>query len=188
MERCGVRIHPFGEGGRAPPEHSAELRADLGKVTVSALHPGEVCVRGPFADFAETPLDLQDLADVAALSLTGDDLVGRKLVLTGPESLTQADMVARIGDVLGHRLAFEEVPAEVARQGMLASGLREPFVDNDPHVYFLALSPANPSFPTEVGSGGRNVTRRTVVGRLGRRPDVRPRLVDPQLPSLNPAH
>lgn len=86
-------------------------------------------VRGPFADFAETPLDLNDLADVAALALTGDELVGRKLVLAGPESLTQTDMVARIGDVLGRRLAFEEVPAEAARQGMLASGLRETVVD-----------------------------------------------------------
>jgi len=30
-----------------------------------------------------------------------DDFVGRKLVLTGPESLTQEELVATIGRVLG---------------------------------------------------------------------------------------
>ena len=49
----------------------------------SQIRIGNV-VRGPFADFAETPLDLNDVADVAALALTGDELVGRKPVLTGP--------------------------------------------------------------------------------------------------------
>jgi len=122
----------------------------------SQTRVGDV-VRGPFADFAETPLDLHDLADVAALALTGDDLVGRKLVLTGPESLTQTDMVARIGDVLGRRLAFEEVPAEVARQGMLASGLRETFVDA-----YLARMQRGHSHLAEVGPELSRV--------LGRRP------------------
>ena len=111
----------------------------------SQIRIGNV-VRGPFADFAETPLDLNDVADVAALALTGDELVGRKPVLTGPESLTQSDMVARIGEVLGRRLAFEEVPAEVARQGMLASGLRETFVDA-----YLARMERGHSHLAEVG-------------------------------------
>ena len=111
----------------------------------SQIRIGNV-VHGPFADFAETPLDLNDVADVAALALTGDELVGRKPVLTGPESLTQSDMVARIGEVLGRRLAFEEVPAEVARQGMLASGLRETFVDA-----YLARMERGHSHLAEVG-------------------------------------
>ena len=98
------------------------------------IRSGDV-VRGAYADFAESPIDLADLAEVATLALTRSDLVGRKVALTGPESLNQRELVDRLGQALGRPLTFEEVPPEIARQGMLAAGLNEEFVD----AYFARM-------------------------------------------------
>jgi uncharacterized protein YbjT (DUF2867 family) len=92
------------------------------------IRAGDV-VRGPYAAFAESEIDPRDLAEVAARALLTDDLVGRRLQLTGPQSLTHEEMVATIGSVIGRSLRYQEVPPEVARQGMVANGLPEPFVE-----------------------------------------------------------
>lgn len=91
------------------------------------IRVGDV-VRAPFPHMAEAPVDPRDLAAVAARALVDDDLVGRKLVLTGPESLTHEQLVATIGRVLGRELRFSEVPAPAAAAGMVAHGQRPEFV------------------------------------------------------------
>ncbi|HEY1570653.1 MAG TPA: NAD(P)H-binding protein [Pseudonocardiaceae bacterium] len=85
-------------------------------------------VRGPYATAADSPIDPRDVAEVAARALVGDELLGRKPVLTGPASLTQDEMVATIGRVLGRPLRFQEVPPEVARQAM-ANVVSQDFAD-----------------------------------------------------------
>lgn len=87
-------------------------------------------VRGPFADFAESPLHERDVSAVAAHALLTDDLDGQQVNLTGPQSLTHTDMVRIIGQVLDRPLRYEEVPPAVVRQGMLANGFPEAFVDS----------------------------------------------------------
>ena len=91
------------------------------------IRGGDV-VRFVHSGFQESPIHERDLAEVAARALTGDDLLGRRVVLTGPESLSHKEMVGVIGDVLGRPLRFEELPAGVAEKGMLANGFPEPFV------------------------------------------------------------
>ncbi len=91
------------------------------------LRAGDV-VRAPFPQVAEAPVDPRDLAAVAARALVDDDLVGRRLVLTGPESLTHEELVATIGRVLGRDLRFVPVPAPAAAAGMVAHGQRPEFV------------------------------------------------------------
>jgi len=91
------------------------------------IRAGDV-VRGPYASFAEAPIHERDLAGVGARALRTDALVGRRLELTGPQSLTHQQMVAIIGEVLGRPLRYQELPPEAARQGMVAQGLPEPFV------------------------------------------------------------
>jgi uncharacterized protein YbjT (DUF2867 family) len=91
------------------------------------LRAGDV-VRAPYPRMAEAPVDPRDLAAVAARALTADDYVGHKLVLTGPESLTQEDMVATIGRALGRDVRFEPVPAAIAAAGMVKHGHRPEFV------------------------------------------------------------
>jgi len=92
------------------------------------IRAGDV-VRGPYATFAEAPIHERDLAEVGARALLTDALVGRRLQLTGPRSLTHEEMVATIGDVIGRPLRYQEVPPEAAKQGMVQHGFPGPFVE-----------------------------------------------------------
>jgi uncharacterized protein YbjT (DUF2867 family) len=107
---------------RASSFASNTLRAWGGQIRAGDI------VRGPYAAFAEALIDERDLAAVAARALLTDELVGRKLELTGPQSLTHEEAVAIIGDVIGRPLRYQEVPPEAAKQGMIARGMPEPFV------------------------------------------------------------
>jgi uncharacterized protein YbjT (DUF2867 family) len=94
------------------------------------IRAGDI-VRGPYPSFAESPIHERDLAEVAARALLTDAPVarrGRRLELTGPQSLTHQQMVVIIGEVLGRPLRYQEVPPEAPGKGMTASGLPEPFV------------------------------------------------------------
>jgi uncharacterized protein YbjT (DUF2867 family) len=86
-------------------------------------------VRYPYAAFEESSVDERDLAEVSARALLTDGLVGRRLELTGPQSLSHAEMVTLIGEAIGRPLRFQEIPPEVARQGMIAQGIPRPFVE-----------------------------------------------------------
>jgi uncharacterized protein YbjT (DUF2867 family) len=89
-------------------------------------------VRYPYANFAEALIHERDLAEVIAHALHSDDLVarrGRRLELTGPQSLTHQQLVATIGEVLDRPLRFQELPPEVAKQGMIRQGIPEAFVE-----------------------------------------------------------
>lgn len=92
------------------------------------VRAGDV-VRAPYANFAESPLHEADLAAVIAHALTNDDLEGRRIPVTGPQSLTHQEMVTVISEVIGRPLRFEEVPPELAARGLIANGLPEAFVN-----------------------------------------------------------
>jgi uncharacterized protein YbjT (DUF2867 family) len=95
------------------------------------IHAGDV-VRGPYAAFTESPIHERDLAEAAASALHSDELVARRsrrLDLTGPQSLTNQQMVAIIGEVVGRPLRYQEIPPEAAKQGMIQFGIPEPFVE-----------------------------------------------------------
>ena len=83
-------------------------------------------VRWPYPAAATAPIDECDVARVAARTLSEDGFAGGDYVLTGPESLTQADQVRLIGEALGRPVRFEEQsPEEFRRQ---ASGTWPPLV------------------------------------------------------------
>jgi uncharacterized protein YbjT (DUF2867 family) len=91
------------------------------------IRAGDI-VRYVYARFEESLIDELDLAAVAARALLTDELAGRRLELTGPQSLTHEEMVATIGDVIGRPLRFQEIAPETAARGMIARGFPEPFV------------------------------------------------------------
>ena len=94
------------------------------------LRAGDV-VRYPYASFAEALIHERDLAEVIAHALGSDALVarrGRRRELTGPPSLTHQQLVATIGEVLGRPLRYQDLPPEVAKQGMVQQGIPEAFV------------------------------------------------------------
>jgi uncharacterized protein YbjT (DUF2867 family) len=79
-----------------------------------AIRAGDV-VRWPCGAAETAPVDDRDVADVAARTLYQDGHAGGDYVLTGPESLTQAEQVSIIGDALGRRIRFEELSPEEFR-------------------------------------------------------------------------
>jgi uncharacterized protein YbjT (DUF2867 family) len=92
------------------------------------IRAGDV-VRYPYAAFQESPIHERDLAEVAVRALLTDELVGRRLELTGPQSLSHQEMVAIIGEAIGRPLRYQEIPPEAAKQGMIQHGVPEPFVE-----------------------------------------------------------
>ncbi|MFI9506383.1 NAD(P)H-binding protein [Nocardia sp. NPDC052566] len=75
-------------------------------------------------DFPEVPLasiDPADIAAVAAVALTGDDLTGRVLDLTGGAALLPAEQVAILGEVLGRPLVAQGLTHEESRAQMTAT-------------------------------------------------------------------
>src|SRR5262252_4396401 len=93
----------------------------------AAIRAGGV-VRWPYGAAETAPVDDRDVAAVAARTLYQDGHAGGDYVLTGPESLSQAAQVAIIGDVLGRRVAFEELSPEEFRTETQGSWPR-PVVD-----------------------------------------------------------
>jgi uncharacterized protein YbjT (DUF2867 family) len=82
----------------------------------AAIRAGGV-VRWPYGAAETAPVADRDVAAVAARTLYQDGHAGGDYVLTGPESLSQAEQVSIIGDVLGRRITFEELsPDELRRQ------------------------------------------------------------------------
>jgi uncharacterized protein YbjT (DUF2867 family) len=86
-------------------------------------------VRGAYGDAATSTIHERDVAAVAARALVNPAHAGHSYVLTGPQSLTQRDKVRLIGEAIGKKLSFEELPPEQIRQAMLAQGLPEDVPD-----------------------------------------------------------
>ncbi|MGD9525413.1 SDR family oxidoreductase [Pseudonocardia sp.] len=72
-------------------------------------------VRWPYGAAETAPVDDRDVAAVAARALYEDGHAGGDYVLTGPESLSQAEQVGIIGDVVGRRIPFEELSPDEFR-------------------------------------------------------------------------
>ena len=79
------------------------------------IRNGDV-VRWPYGAAETAPIDERDIAAVAARALYEDGHAGGDYVLTGPESLSQAEQVRIIGDALGRRIQFEELSPEEFRR------------------------------------------------------------------------
>lgn len=80
-------------------------------------------VAGAYPEAATSPVHQRDVAEVAAQALTIPGQEGKAHVLTGPQSLTQGDKVAIIGNAIGRQLSFSEVSPDQIRSAMLAQGL-----------------------------------------------------------------
>jgi uncharacterized protein YbjT (DUF2867 family) len=138
--------HPFFQ----QPNPSAALHADIERLIATAgmastiirpgmfasnaqfwwghtIRAGEI-VRWPYAAAETAPIDDRDVAVVAARALYEDGHVGGDYVLTGPESLSQAEQVSIIGEGIGRRIAFQELSPEEFRRATAGSWPR-PVVD-----------------------------------------------------------
>jgi len=77
-------------------------------------------VRWPYGAAETAPTDERDIGAVAARVLWQGGHGGADYVVTGPESLSQADQVRLIGESIGRRLTFDEVSPDDFRREMMA--------------------------------------------------------------------
>ena len=80
-------------------------------------------IRLPAGDVPTPFLDADDIADVAVAALTDDRHIGELYELTGPRSLTFAEVAAEIGAATGREVRYvaispEEHAAEAVKQGL----------------------------------------------------------------------
>ena len=92
------------------------------------LRAGNI-VSGPYATASTAPIADGDISAVAAHALLTDDLVGQRIPMTGPQALTNAEMVETIGATLGRTLEYHEVPPNLVRQRFVDIGFPEAFAD-----------------------------------------------------------
>jgi uncharacterized protein YbjT (DUF2867 family) len=138
--------HPFFQ----QPNPMAVLHADIERLIAAAglestiVRPGmfasnalswwasairaDGVVRWPYGAAETAPVDERDVAAVAARTLYQDGHAGAEYVLTGPDSLSQAEQVRIIGDILGRRIRFEELSPDDFRRETAGSWPR-PVVD-----------------------------------------------------------
>ncbi|TYT26437.1 NAD(P)H-binding protein [Luteimonas viscosa] len=90
---------------------------------------GTGVVRRPYGRAVRSSIHEADIAAVAARVLTEPGHAGAKYLLTGPEQLTFAEQVRIIGEAIGRSTRWEEIPADVARQQLLAELGDPDFVD-----------------------------------------------------------
>jgi uncharacterized protein YbjT (DUF2867 family) len=76
-------------------------------------------VRWPYLDAPTAPTDERDLAAVAVRTLCEEGHAGAEYVVTGPQSLTQAEQVQTIGRAIGRSLRVEEISPDEARSELL---------------------------------------------------------------------
>ncbi len=90
------------------------------------IRQGDV-VRWAYGQAARSLIDERDIAEVAVLALTQDELIGARHVLTGPATITQAEQVQAIGAALGRNLRWEEIPRDALHDEL--SGIPQTALD-----------------------------------------------------------
>jgi uncharacterized protein YbjT (DUF2867 family) len=92
----------------------------------------EGVVRACTGDGRVAFVHLDDIAAVATKALTTREYEGESLPITGPESLSYAEMTAKISAVIGKPLTFQPVSEEHLRQRLMTSG--EPSALIEAHI------------------------------------------------------
>ena len=77
-------------------------------------------VRWPYLDVPTAPIHQRDIAAVGVRALTEEGHNRREYAMTGPESLTQREQIAAIGQGIGRALRIEEMTPKEARRELLA--------------------------------------------------------------------
>lgn len=128
----------------------ASLRPSVFASNFGGMWAAQICagdvVAGPYAAASTAPIVEEDIAAVAARALLTDDLVGQQIPLTGPQSLTNTELVEVIGDALGRRLSYHEVPADAVRHHFIGIGFPAEFADA--YIALLAETVDTPAIVT----------------------------------------
>jgi uncharacterized protein YbjT (DUF2867 family) len=98
------------------------LRHSLYIDFVPLLCPPEGVIRGPADEGRVAAVSRDDIADVAAAVLTGEEHEGQTYDVTGIEAFTMGEAAAELSRVTGRHITFEEETLEEARESRRPSG------------------------------------------------------------------
>ena len=129
----------------------------LNSLTWAETIRAEGVVRAPYGAAAYPHVHEADVAEVATAALLGDGHVGKKYIVSGPESITQIEQVRAIGAAIGREIRFEELTPEQARK------LWSPFMPEDEIDTELMILSESVDKPKKVWP-----TYEQVIGRPGR--------------------
>ena len=87
-------------------------------------------VRWPYGAAVRSLIHERDIAAVAVAALTAGGHAGQKYLLTGPESIAQAEQARLIGEAIGRPVYWEELAPEAAREYLLAAWGDPGFADS----------------------------------------------------------
>jgi uncharacterized protein YbjT (DUF2867 family) len=87
----------------------------LNSLTWAETIRAEGVVRAPYGNAAYPHVHEADVAEVAAAALLEDGHIGKKYMVSGPESITQIEQARAIGAAIGREIRFEELTPEQAR-------------------------------------------------------------------------
>jgi uncharacterized protein YbjT (DUF2867 family) len=160
--------HPFFQ----QPNPLANLHADIERLIAAAgiaatiVRPGMMAsnarfwwadaiqgsgvVRWPYGAVETAPIDERDVAAVVARALHEEGHAGADYVLTGPESLSQAEQVSTIGEVIGRPIRFHELSPDEFRRETAGTWPR-PIVDMLLDAWGAAIG--RPAFVTSTVAG-----------------------------------
>jgi uncharacterized protein YbjT (DUF2867 family) len=79
----------------------------------------------PMADARIASIDINDIAEVAAKTLTEPGHEGKIYPLTGPEALTMAEVAEKLSTATGRPIRYVNVAPDEARKAQLARGVPE---------------------------------------------------------------
>ena len=85
----------------------------------SQIRAGVDVIRWPYSSTPTAPTHERDIAAVAVRALLEDGHNGAEYVLTGPESMTQAEQLATLGRAIGRPLRMENIEPDEARSELL---------------------------------------------------------------------
>jgi uncharacterized protein YbjT (DUF2867 family) len=86
-------------------------------------------LRLPLEKIQMSPVDLRDVARIAAILLTEGGHPGESLRITGPEALSMSDIADILTDVTGSTISYVPVSWKEREAAMIAAGLPTYFID-----------------------------------------------------------
>jgi uncharacterized protein YbjT (DUF2867 family) len=101
-------------------------------------------------------IDVDDIAAVAVAALTTSAHAGKTYVLTGPEALSYPDVAERLSRILGRTVTYRDIPLQVMRERLLASGMPAWHVD------------VQVDFSTALSAGHASIITNTVEAVTGK--------------------
>jgi uncharacterized protein YbjT (DUF2867 family) len=88
----------------------------LNSLTWAETIRAESVVRAPYGAASYPHVHEADVAEAATAALLDDGHVGKKYIVSGPESITQIEQARAIGAAIGRDIRFEELTPDQARK------------------------------------------------------------------------